>query len=92
MTIITTAEHTRTFAELRKWAFEKAGVSNHIAFNKLGSDYVQYWEGINDAEFRRGYVPGEYEKPGTPALCEMRLLTEKEFAEWQRTFEFFHKK
>ncbi|OGG57747.1 hypothetical protein A2765_04930 [Candidatus Kaiserbacteria bacterium RIFCSPHIGHO2_01_FULL_56_24] len=92
MAITITSEHVRTFGELKAWALEQAGVSNHFEFRDLGENYATYWEGMNRAEFDRGYVHGEYEKPDTPALCDMKLLTEKEFRDWKGTFEFFHEK
>lgn len=92
MAITITAEHTHTFAQLRKWALAEAKVSDHFAFRKLGPSYETYWEGMNHDEYRRGYVAGEYEKPGSPALCDMTLLTQREFSNWQGTFNYFHKK
>ena len=90
MAFQTTAEHTHTFAELRRWVLAEAKAGNHFAFRDFGEKYANFWEELNDAEFRRGYVPGEYEKPNTPALYEMKLLTEKEFSTWQETFTLFH--
>ncbi len=92
MAITITPEHTRTFGELKKWVLAEASVSDHFAFRDLGSNYINYWDGLNREEFERGYVPGEYEKPGSPGLHEMKLLTQKEFNDRQGTFRFFHKR
>jgi len=84
------ADWTRTFGELRRWVLEKAKVPNHFGFNYLGESYRDYWSEMNEVESRRGYDPVEYAKPGSPALCDMKLLTEKEFMEWVQKFEAFH--
>lgn len=82
---------TRTFKELRVWAVEMAGVSNHFDFCRLGPDYKNFWDKINCVEFDRGYDPVEYIKPDTPALWQMKLLTDEEFEEWKSRFLSFHK-
>lgn len=92
MAITITPEHTRTFGELKDWALREAGARDHFAFCELSDSHRNFWDGMNRQEFDRGYVHGEYEKPDTPALCDMKLLTDKEFAEWKGTFRFFHGK
>ena len=72
---------TKTFGELRKRALAKAGVTDHFAFREISRAHDEFWERINAVEYQRGYGP-EYLKPGTPALCEMKLLTAREFEEW----------
>lgn len=80
-----------TFQELRDWVLGQAKVNSHFKLIRLSDEHRKFWDDINDIEYRRGYVPGEYEKPGTPALCDMRLLTEDELAEWKKRFKSFHR-
>lgn len=79
-----------TFGQLRALVFKKAGVKNHFDFNALGPEYRKYHDEINHVEFLRGYNKEEYGKHGTPALFEMELLTQEEFAVWVKKFEQFH--
>jgi hypothetical protein len=69
---------TRTFGELRREALKKAGVADHFAFRALSAKHDAFWERLNADEYGRGYTP-EYQKPGSPALCDMALLDEAEF-------------
>ncbi len=74
-------ERSKTFGELRKLALAKAGVTDHFAFRDLSSEHDAFWERINSVEYERGYTP-DYTEPGTPALCDMKLLTADELAQW----------
>ncbi len=79
-----------TFGELRKIILEEAGTpNNHFHFGYKGKDYIAFWNAINEAEYKHGYTP-DYTKPGTPALYNMDLLTEFEFAMWLLQFRSFN--
>ena len=83
----------RTFGELKKAVLKKAGTPNNFfAFRLISGNHNSFWDEMNEEEYRRGYVRGEYEKPGSPALCEMRLLTQKEFDDYIKRFKSFHRK
>lgn len=71
----------KTFRSLKEMVLRKAGVRSHFEFNELSEAHRAFWEKLNQIEYNRGYVPGEYEKPETPALCDMELLSEEEFQE-----------
>ena len=69
----------KTFGSLKDMVLRKAGVRDHFKFNEISEAHRAFWEKLNRIEYDRGYVAGEYEKPGTPALCDMELLSEEEF-------------
>lgn len=69
-----------TFGDLKDEVLERAGVKSHFDLFVISPAFKDFWEKLNRMEYDRGYVPGEYEKPGSPALCEMDLLTDEEFA------------
>jgi len=79
-----------TVEKLREIVMGKAGVTDMFAFRCLSRRHNAFWDEMNEVEFQRGYVPEEYEKPDTPALFEMELLTEEEFAQWVEKFEVIH--
>jgi hypothetical protein len=76
-----------TFMQLRAAVIAKAKVRDMFAFRLISPAHNAFWDEMNEVEYRRGYVAGEYEKPNTPALCEMDLLTIAEFEEWVRKFK-----
>lgn len=71
-----------TFGELRSRIMRETGTQSYLAFRALSTEHDSFWEDINKAEFQRGYKRGEYEAPGTEALCNMDLLTEEELGRW----------
>jgi hypothetical protein len=75
-----------TFAELRKYVLRASDVKNHIAFCELSPRHRNFWEKINHVEYKRGYSE-DYLRPGSPALCEMNLLSEEELQTWIKEFE-----
>lgn len=77
-----------TFGKLRKVVLTRSGMpNNHFRFVELSEQHREFWNRINEVEFDRGYVRGVYERLGTPALCDMDLLTDAEFQEWIKNFE-----
>ena len=80
-----------TYTKVKALLLRKADVSNHFAFwgldEKRREICQQLWEEINREEFQKGYKPGEYEKAGTSALCEMDLLTPEELEQWKKRIE-----
>lgn len=77
-----------TFGKLRKVVLTRVGTPNdHFKFMELSPQHREFWNRINEVEFNRGYVRGVYESPGTPAFCDMDLLTDVEFQEWIKNFE-----
>lgn len=84
--------YKHTFEELRNWALKITGKPLHFDFITLGREYAKFWNDINQIESERGLDIEEYVKPGTPALCEMMLLKDKEFEEWKGRFRAFHRK
>jgi len=79
-------EKVATYQSVREHLLKKAGVPSHFDFMKLDNEREeicrQLWDEINHEEFRKGYKKEEHERPGTPALWQMRLLTEKELLAW----------
>jgi hypothetical protein len=75
-----------TFGELRKYVLRASGVKNHFEFCDLSPKHRNFWEKINDVEYKRGYSE-EYLKPESPALCEMNLLSKEELQSWIKEFE-----
>ncbi len=80
-----------TFGQLRRVVIKEAGTEDLFRFRGISSEHNAFWEEINAVEFKKGYVPGEYEKPGSQSLCEMELLTLWEFNEWVGKFKKIHK-
>jgi hypothetical protein len=81
-----------TFGSLREVVLLRAGTpGNHFEFTRLSRKHSEFWDKINKVEFDRGYTPGVYEQPDSPALCGMELLTEDEFQEWLVEFESLSK-
>ena len=72
----------KTFGELKKEVLRLSGSSDHFQFIQTSQAYREFWKKMNKVEYELGYVHGEYEKPGTPALCEMELLSETEYLKW----------
>jgi hypothetical protein len=73
------SDKTRTFGALRAEIFRLAGVKNHFEFCGLGEKYEKYWDKLNREEYERGYKGGEYEKSGSPQLCDIPLLSQEEY-------------
>ena len=86
---------TRTFGELRWEVIRRVGLSQNLrswfSFRHISPRHEKFWDEMNEVEYRRGYVRGEYEKPDTPALHEMKLLAEDEFEMWLKKFEAISK-
>ena len=76
-----------TFGQLRKAVLQKASVKDHYEFMRTSDEHFVFWNEMNEVEFRRGYVRGVYERSGSPALCDLELLTETEYADWLKKFE-----
>lgn len=72
----------RTYGDLKKDVLKNAGVTSHFHLHDKGAAYSNLWEEINHEEYRRGYDPVEYHKPGSKALCEMELLEQHEYDAW----------
>ncbi|MFA5831624.1 MAG: hypothetical protein WC878_07405 [Candidatus Paceibacterota bacterium] len=83
--------NTRTFGELRSFVLARTNSENHFVFCRMGKKYEEFWSDMNGLEYDRGYDKEEYEKKGSPALCDMKLLTESEFDVWKQRFLKFHK-
>ena len=81
---------TKTFGELRKQVLGLARVKDNFSFFDLGSCHRTFWHEMNSVEYDRGYDPIEYVKDDSPALWEMKLLTQEEFDEWVDRFRKFH--
>lgn len=77
----------KTFGQLRKAVMRKAGTKDMFEFRQMSPAHNAFWDEMNDVEFERGYVRDEYERPGTPALYNMKLLTNKEYKEWLKKFD-----
>jgi len=84
-------ERTRTFGELRNFVLSRTNSKNHFVFCAMGDAYEKFWSDMNGVEYDCGYNKKEYEKKESPALCEMKLLTESEFVGWKKRFLQFHK-
>lgn len=81
-----------TFGKLRELVHNEANTKgDHFVFRSLGKEYADFWDEVNEAEYKHGYTP-DYLNPGTPALCDMDLLTESEFNMWVEKFRSFHNK
>ena len=80
-----------TFRELREAVMKRAKVRNRFSFRKISPAHDDFWNKMNAVEYDRGYKPGENEKPDTPALCDMNLLTKVEFNKWLKDFEAIQK-
>jgi len=76
-----------TFGQLRKAVLQKASAKDHYEFMRTSDEHFVFWDEMNEAEFHRGYVPGDYERSDSPALCDRELLTEKEYTDWLKKFE-----
>ncbi len=76
-----------TFGDLKNLVLKRAGTSNHFDFIEISEAHRDFWDKLNTIEFDRGYVPGEYEKSGTPALRQMDLLTDEEFQALVKEYE-----
>ncbi|OGZ96908.1 MAG: hypothetical protein A3I44_01085 [Candidatus Sungbacteria bacterium RIFCSPLOWO2_02_FULL_51_17] len=81
-----------TFGDLRLRIIRRSRAKDHFEFIALSDVHRDFWNKMNAVEYRRGYRPGEYERPGSPALCEMELLTKEEMRGWMEEFESFHTK
>lgn len=79
-----------TFGQLRSEVLKRTG-SNMFSFRKLSEEHNDFWNRMNDVEYQRGYKRGEYEQPGTPALCDMDLLSKSEFDRWLQEFALLPK-
>jgi hypothetical protein len=82
--------HIRTFGELRSFVLVRTNSENHFVFCRMGEKYEEFWNDMNRVEYDRGYNKEEYEKRGSLALSDMKLLTETEFVGWKKRFLQFH--
>lgn len=79
-----------TFGLLRGYIKMRAGVSDHFQFIALSEAHRELWNQINANEYKLGYDPVEYTKPGTPCLCDMELLSDYAYGQWVMRYERIH--
>ena len=61
-------------------------------FSGISPEHHSFWDEMNEVEYERGYVREVYERPDSPALHQMELLTDNEFQMWLKKFEAISKK
>lgn len=75
-----------TFGKLKDEMLREASTDSHFSFMSMSDGHRLIWEDMNDEEYKRGYVSGDYEKPESPALRDMDLLDEAEYEQWMSRF------